>query len=220
MARRTQAQLAETRQTIIDAATHLFAEKGFANTQVAEIATASGIGMSAFYGQFEDKEALFMIIVSHMFDELHEGVLSVRRGMHLRSPLDMGMTVQRIYDLVFETLNRHREITLSAFRSGFAAVPLLEKVYWSICDAVAEEMRRDMAEGEAAGLLHIESARDMSDAMLGMIQQLSHRMVREGSPTPHEAARTCTRFTLGALLLSMPREHLQTLLPLLAATPR
>lgn len=218
MARRTQAQLAATRQAIIDAAKQLFADKGFAHTQVAEIAMAAGTGMSAFYGQFRDKEELFLLIVNEMFNELHAGVLTVRRGMDLQSPLDTVMAIQRIYDLVFETLDKHRQITRSAFRSGFAAVPALETLYWSICDAVALEMGRDMERGEKAGLLNIDSHRDMADAMVGMIQQLAHRMVLDGSPTPHEAARTCTKFTLGALLMSMPHEYLKHLTPLFAAT--
>jgi AcrR family transcriptional regulator len=219
MARRTQAQLAETRQGIITAAKRLFAEKGFANTQIAEIATAAGIGMSAFYGQFEDKEALFLLIVNEMFNELHTGVLAVRRHMDIQSPLDSLLAIQRIYDLVFDTLDKHKQITLSAFRSGIASVPALETLYWGICDAVALEMGQDLARSEQAGLIKVDSHRDMADAMVGMIQQLAHRMVREGSPTAHEAASVCTKFTLGALLISMPRETMKQVLPLFAAMP-
>lgn len=214
MARRTQAQLAETRQAIIDAAKQLFADKGFANTQVAEIALAAGTGISAFYGQFQDKEALFLLIVNEMFTELHSRVVAARRSMDKQSPLGALMTVQQVYDLVFETLHKHKQITLSAFRSGFAAVPAFEALYWNICDAVASEMSCDMQRGEKAGMLKLDCHRDMADAMLGMIQQLSHRMVREGSPTPQEAARTCTKFTLGALLISMPAESMQKVMPL------
>jgi len=219
MARRTQAQLAETRQAIIDAAKQLFADKGVANTQVAEIAMAAGTGISAFYGQFQDKEALFLLIVNEMFNELHSSVVAARRSMDNESPLGALMTVQRVYDLVFETLDKHKQITLSAFRSGFAAIPAFEALYWSICDAVAAEMSLDLQRGEEAGLLKLGSHRDMSDAMLGMIQQLAHRMVREGSPTAHEAARTCTKFTLGALLVSMPGESMKKVMPLFATMP-
>jgi hypothetical protein len=59
----------------------------------------------------------------------------------------------------------------------------------------------------------------MSDAMLGMVQHLGYRMVLEGSPTPLEAARMCTRYTLGSLLMSMPQKKMIEFMPLLAAIP-
>lgn len=218
MARRTQAQLAQTRQDIILAAQQLFAEKGFAHTTVADLAAAAGIGMSAFYGQFKDKDELYILIVDAMFQDLHSGVLTVRRNMSLESPLDAMRTNLRIYTLVFEKLLKHQDITLSVLRSGYAAVPRFEALYWAICDAVANEMSRDLALSEDAGLIQVESHRDFADATVGMILQLAHRMAAQGSPTPAEAARICTRMTMGGLLLSMPADVLQRVLPLLTAS--
>jgi AcrR family transcriptional regulator len=220
MARRTQAQLAQTRQDIIASATRCFAEKGFAQTQVAEIATGAGVGMSAFYGQFKGgKEALFLLIIRHMFDELHAGVLAVRRDLRIQSPLDTFLLTQRMYEMVFETLNRNRQITLSAFRSGFGSLPALETLYWDMCDAIAEQMTVELQRSTAAGLLKIARPTDLSDATFGMVHQLAHRMVAQGSPTPSQAARICTQFTLGAFLLNMPHPLLQHMLPLLAQLP-
>lgn len=219
MARRTQAQLAETRQAIIASGKQLFAEKGFARTQVAEIAKNAGVGMSAFYGQFEDKSQLFLLIISEVFNELHDGVVQVRRSMKLNNPLDAITQIQRTYEMCFETLQKHPQITLSAFRSGFSAIPGLEAWYWQICNAVATEMSRDLATGEAAGIVQVDNHRDMADAMIGMVQHLGYRMVLEGSPTPLEAARMCTRYSLGSLLMSMPQQKMIEFMPLLAAIP-
>lgn len=217
MARKTQEQLAETRQALIRAAAQLFSEKGFQHTQIAEIAQLAGTGISAFYKQFEDKEAVFRIIFDDIFENVHAAILAARRGMQLTSPLDLIMGIQRTYDLAFDTLHAHRQITLSVLRSGFAASDTLDDMYWQLCDRVAEEMGRDLENGITAGLLQIDRPRDFADATVGMIRQLAHRMVRDGQPTPHEAAKICTRFTLGALLLSMPPATLQQLTPLLAA---
>lgn len=216
MARRTAAQLAQTRQALIESATRCFAEKGFHHTQIAEISAGAGVGISAFYGQFKDKEEVFLLIVQQLFADSHDAVLAVRRDLKLSSPIDLINMTEQIYRLVFERLWQHRQITLSAFRSGLAAVPALEKLYWSICDAVAEEMGRDMQRGQAAGFLQVERPRDMSDAMVGMVYQLSHRMVMYGTPTPQEAAKVCTRYTVGALLLCMPPQVLGQIMPLIA----
>ena len=215
MARRTQAQLAETREALILAAKQLFAEKGYGNTQIAEIAAMAGTGISAFYGQFSDKEALFLLIVNEMFGDLHAGVLALRKDMNLGSPLAAVATLERIHDLVFDKFWKHKEITLSAFRSGFSAIPALEKQYWEIADAVVDAMAQDIS----SGLVTLARPRDMADAILGMIQQLAHRMVREGSPTPAEASQLCTRMVVGGLLTTLPPalaaefiHHLPTLL--------
>ncbi|MES3040860.1 MAG: TetR/AcrR family transcriptional regulator [Pseudomonadota bacterium] len=204
MARRTQAQLAETREALILAAKQLFAEKGYGNTQIAEIAATAGTGISAFYGQFTDKEALFLLIVNEMFGDLHAGVLALRKDMSLASPLTAVTTLARIHDLVFAKLWKHKEIALSAFRSGFSAIPALEKQYWEICDAMVDAMAQDIGSSQASGLVTLTRPRDMADAILGMIQQLAHRMAREGSPTPEEASQLCTRMVIGGLLTTLP----------------
>lgn len=219
MARRTQAQLAETRQAIIVSAKQLFSDKGFSRTQVAEIAQNAGVGMSAFYGQFEDKSQLFLFILNEVFTELHAAIVKVRQDVNLNAPLESILATQRIYELIFETLNKHAQITLSMFRSGFSAIPGLETWYWHICDSVAAELSQNYQEAEAAGLVEIGSHRDMSDAMVGMVQHLGYRMVLQGSPTPMEAAKMCTRYTIGSLLMSMPRDKLSKVMPLWAAIP-
>lgn len=219
MARRTQAQLAETRLAIIASGKQLFAEKGFARTQVAEIAKNAGVGMSAFYGQFEDKSQLFLLIISEVFNEVHDGIIAVRRSVNLQNPLDAITHIQRTYEMFFDTLQKHPQITLSAFRSGFSAIPGLEAWYWQICNAVASEMSKDLATGEATGLIKIANHRDMADAMIGMVQHLGYRMVLEGSPTALDAARMCTRYTLGSLLMSMPQDKIVEFMPLVAAIP-
>ncbi len=217
MARRTPEQLAETRQLLIEAATRLFSEKGFAHTQIAEIAALAGTGISAFYKQFKDKEELFLIIFQQIFSVMHDNILQARRQMNMHSPLDMVMGVQRTYEIAFDTLFQHREISLSIFRSGFSASDSLDEHFWQLCNQVAEEMSKDLEQGINAGLIAINNPRDFADGCVGMIRQLAHRMVLEGSPLPHEAAKMCTKFTLGGLMLSMPPTVLTRVLPLLAA---
>ncbi len=218
MARRTPEQLAETRAALIQAATELFSKHGFASVQIADITQRAGTGISAFYKQFDDKESLFQIIFEQMFTTMHDAILTARRDMDLRAPLDVILGVQRTYDIAFETLYAHRAIALSVLRSGFAGSARLEGLYWSMCDRVAEDMAADLARGQAAGLLHRLNPRLFAEATLGMIRQLAHRMLMDDEPSPHQAARLCTSFTLGALMLSMPVASVLPFLPYLTAT--
>lgn len=58
--RRTKAEAAETRCSIVDAAEKLFFEKGVANSTLDEIATAAGVTRGAIYWHFESKSDLFL----------------------------------------------------------------------------------------------------------------------------------------------------------------
>jgi AcrR family transcriptional regulator len=58
--RRTKAEAAETRCSILGAAEKLFFEKGVANSTLDEIATAAGVTRGAIYWHFESKSDLFL----------------------------------------------------------------------------------------------------------------------------------------------------------------
>lgn len=58
-----QQQSEQTRQRIVDAATDLFARKGFHATSVADVASAVTLTKGALYHHFETKEDLFHAVV-------------------------------------------------------------------------------------------------------------------------------------------------------------
>jgi TetR/AcrR family acrAB operon transcriptional repressor len=58
--RRTKAEAAETRASILAAAEQLFFEKGVANSSLDEIAAAAGVTRGAIYWHFENKGDLFL----------------------------------------------------------------------------------------------------------------------------------------------------------------
>lgn len=59
MVRRTKADALATRNSLLDAAEHLFAERGVSRTSLNDIALAAGTTRGAIYWHFEDKAALF-----------------------------------------------------------------------------------------------------------------------------------------------------------------
>ncbi len=62
MAKRTSAQAAETRETILRVAGELFSIKGYQDTSVAEIAAAAGATKGAVFHHFPTKDDLFVEI--------------------------------------------------------------------------------------------------------------------------------------------------------------
>ena len=66
MVRRTKEEALETRNRILDAAEHVFYEKGVSRTSLADIAQAAGVTRGAIYWHFENKGDVF----TAMFDRV------------------------------------------------------------------------------------------------------------------------------------------------------
>jgi AcrR family transcriptional regulator len=63
--RLTRAQAkAQTRERLLDAAASLFARRGFAGTSVEQVAEAAGYSVGALYSNFENKEQLFLELLT------------------------------------------------------------------------------------------------------------------------------------------------------------
>ena len=56
----TEEEQARRRQEIFDASVHMFAEKGFAETSMREIAAAAGIGKATLYDYFRTKDEILL----------------------------------------------------------------------------------------------------------------------------------------------------------------
>ncbi len=77
---------AESRERIIEAATELFAERGYAGTGVDEIARRSGVVKSALYWHFGSKEGLLEVVMERVEDVWMD---DIRRSVfEVEHPLD------------------------------------------------------------------------------------------------------------------------------------
>jgi TetR/AcrR family acrAB operon transcriptional repressor len=64
--RRTKDEAQETRNRILDAAEHLFSERGVSRTSLEDIAQAAGVTRGAIYWHFKDKSDLFAGMVNRV----------------------------------------------------------------------------------------------------------------------------------------------------------
>lgn len=75
MARKTKAEAAATRDSILDAAEKLFAEQGVSRTTLQHIASAAGVTRGAIYWHFLDKGALLHAMMERVKTPLEEAML-------------------------------------------------------------------------------------------------------------------------------------------------
>lgn len=60
----------QSRDALITAATHLFAERGYAGTSIADVAAAAGVAKASVLYHFADKEALWIEAVEALWAEV------------------------------------------------------------------------------------------------------------------------------------------------------
>ncbi|MGE5123174.1 MAG: TetR/AcrR family transcriptional regulator [Acidobacteriaceae bacterium] len=69
----------ETRQRILEAATHLFSKAGYDATGVAEICQAAGVSKGAFYHHFPTKQAIFLALLNAYLAGIESGFNLMRQ---------------------------------------------------------------------------------------------------------------------------------------------
>lgn len=62
------------RDRLLRAGMQVFAQKGFWQTHILDIAKASGCSVGSFYRRFRDKEALFFALQEYMHQRAHENI--------------------------------------------------------------------------------------------------------------------------------------------------
>jgi AcrR family transcriptional regulator len=77
---RRQRRSAETRERLFNAAVHLFAEKGFAETTVEDITNAADVGKGTFFNYFPSKEHILIAFSDMQLGKLERFVEAARNG--------------------------------------------------------------------------------------------------------------------------------------------
>lgn len=86
---------AGTRQRLVDAATNLFWEQGFAGTGLSDIIREAGVHGGSLYHFFKTKDALLLAVLDHHRVLLETVIL--RAGQELSDPVDRVMAIAAFY---------------------------------------------------------------------------------------------------------------------------
>lgn len=80
------------RQKILDAASHAFAEEGFAGARVDEIARRAGVNKAMLYYHVGNKQALYTAVLTRNFDRMEEALSE--------SSLARGAAQERLHSII------------------------------------------------------------------------------------------------------------------------
>jgi len=115
--RRREEELKRRRADVILAASPLFAEKGFYETQIGEIAAAAELSLKSVYSVFQSKEEIFEAVISTTADRMREAV----QGKVQAIPDDRERLLGMI-DLLFDCFEQNKDL-LRIYARGTQGLP-------------------------------------------------------------------------------------------------
>jgi len=96
----------EKRKNILESATKVFAEKGFADTKIQDIANESGVAHGTIYLYFKSKDALFMSIFQENLAELISYI-----GSEIQKETSSEDKFRRMISLQLEIIESNPDLT-------------------------------------------------------------------------------------------------------------
>jgi len=162
----------ETRNHILEAATHLFSKTGYDATGVAEICQAAGVSKGAFYHHFPTKQAVFMELLNIYLNGIETGFNLMRQETH-----DVPQVILQMAELVgslFQTADIHLPIFLEFWTQANHDSHIWEAAiapYRRYQSYFAEMIQEGIDEGSIQPLDAQLAARVLVSLAIGMLMQ-------------------------------------------------
>ena len=87
----------DKKNRIIEAGYKLFAEKGYFNTNTAEIAKEAGVSTGIIYGYFHDKKDILIEVLDIYIDKIFNPVFEMFNG--ITKPVNFGKIIPHVIDM-------------------------------------------------------------------------------------------------------------------------
>lgn len=173
---------AATRRRVVEAATELFAEKGFHGTGVAEIGTRAGVKGGALYYHIGSKEELLWVILRDYIDEMLTEARLISDGSTPPAKRLRGLIGSHTTLII-----KHRDQVAIQLRDGSALTGERARQLQEMRDEVQACWQRVFDEGRREGVF---STADhvVTNSVLGMINMVA-AWYRPGGKSPAQIAK-------------------------------
>lgn len=141
----------EKYQRILEAAVAVFAERGFHNSRVADVAARAGVADGTIYLYFKNKEEILMAAINSAFDGFMKHARTEIAG--IASPVDK---LRRLAYLHLEALSSNRNLAIVFQMELRQSVRFLEAFSHQQMVAYFGLVRECIREGQQSGLLRPE----------------------------------------------------------------
>jgi AcrR family transcriptional regulator len=156
------------REQIVEAATRVFAEKGFRRATTREVALAAGVSEGTIYNYFEDKDALLLAILDRL-NETERRAADFEEGMATDLRTFLEQYLRRRMSLIWE----NREVFRVVLSEILVNADLRERYLQHVVDptmSIAEKnFRSRMEQGEVQETEAPLAMRFVAGAVLGVL---------------------------------------------------
>jgi len=186
------------KEAILKAATVLFANKGFADTSVQELARVTGVAEGTIFYHFKSKEGLLLAILIKTRDEIVDQFERFFENRPFANGLEMAEEVVSFYLYLagllednFLLLHRHFLYTISAQNPEFREH--LEAIYNCLVDIFEKAIRTGLQDGSInPEILPRKSALILYTMVDGLVRFKNDNLYDAGALF-NELMRTCRR---------------------------
>jgi AcrR family transcriptional regulator len=155
------------REQIVEAATRVFAEKGFRRATTREVARAAGVSEGTIYNYFEDKDAILLAILDRL-NETERRAADFEEGMAMDLRAFLEQYLRRRMSLIWE----NREVFRVVISEILVNAELRERYLEHVVDPtmnIAEENFRSRMEQEMRKTEAPLAMRSVAGAVLGVL---------------------------------------------------
>jgi AcrR family transcriptional regulator len=138
-------QRVDRRAALLDAARHIFAEKGVEAARVSEIVAHAGVAQGTFYLYFTSKSSLVLALTDEVYADIRQEVArALAAEKHAAGQVSAGVAA------AFRAIERNRDIFAIVHpRAGGAEIRReSERLFAPYYDLVAEAIRAGQERGE------------------------------------------------------------------------
>ncbi|WP_421847707.1 TetR/AcrR family transcriptional regulator [Marinomonas sp.] len=148
-------QTEATRGKIINIAEALFIENGFADTQMKDIAAATGMSRNTLYRYYQDKYDLgfsILVVVIKRKIEVYEGIIEKIKARHYSSIREgLGVLMQAYSDIQYESDDRFIAEFDGYYAGSRIPTEFRDKLTQLLPDTVSQSLTNIVALGQAEG---------------------------------------------------------------------
>ncbi len=158
-----------TRQAILDAAEHVFGDRGFHEAGIVEITQRAKVAPGTFYLYFPDKRAVFEDLVRLLNHRLRADIQAAVAGLPDRVDTEVAG-----FEAFFAFTRKHRDLYRVIRQAEFVDESLYRWHYRTLAKGYRRGLRAAQGKGQLAAGLDPEA---LPDAPLGRAESLGMRWV-------------------------------------------
>lgn len=169
----------ETRRRILDAATRVFAEKGYQRTAVEDIVRASDTSKGSFYHFFPGKEGIFVALVDQL------GELLLQRVVDDIAPVQVGLDrVGPALRAALDTFGSHRRLARILLVEAPGLGHGIDERLFALHGRFARYIGLHLEQAVADGSILPVDCELVAHAWVGSINEVVLRWLYTGRPDP------------------------------------